>query len=111
MKKNQTCNFCNAAAHHGYVCYGLREAITPIHSPQQVPARIHPSAATSTSTSSQETTGMETSSMETEGDGIIDGLMNDVEKGANDVKDGVDDITGESNTVNESGTNNTTEAR
>ena len=69
------------------------------------------SAATSTSASSQETTGMETSSMETEGDGIIDGLMNDVEKGANDVKDGVDDITGESNTVNESGTNNTTEAR
>lgn len=49
--------------------------------------------------------------METEGDGIIDGLMNDVEKGANDFKDGVDDITGESNTVNESGTNNTTEAR
>ena len=74
---------------------------------------LHPSimAASSTSTSSQETTGMETSSMETEGDGIIDGLMNDVEKGANDVKDGVDDITGESNTVNESGTNNTTEAR
>ena len=69
------------------------------------------SAATSTSTSSQETTGMETSSMETEGDGIIDGLMNDVEKGANYVKGGVDDITGESNTVNESGTNNTTEAR
>lgn len=69
------------------------------------------SAATSTSASSQETTGMETSSMETEGDGIIDGLMNDVDKGARDVKDGVNDITGESNTVNESGTNNTTESR
>ena len=24
-EKNQTCNFCNAAAHHGYVCYGLRK--------------------------------------------------------------------------------------
>ncbi|MCD7990493.1 MAG: hypothetical protein LUK37_01360 [Clostridia bacterium] len=70
------------------------------------------SAATSTSTSSQETTGMETSSMDTEGDGgIIDGIMNDVEKGAHDVKDGVDDITGESGTVNESGANNTTESR
>lgn len=68
------------------------------------------SSSAATSTSTAETSAMSTTGAETEG-GVIDGLMNDVEKGAHDVKDGMDDITGESGMTNETTHANTTETR
>lgn len=63
---------------------------------------------TQAATQQSGTAAMDNSAAESTGGGIIDGVVNDIEKGADDVRNGVDNMTGEttgngSSTTTESG--------